>query len=210
MDRIAVIFDLDGTLWDATELCAVAWNDCLRQRGIARRFTRAQCRSCCGKTVEQIADENFPDLDPEARVELMRACCMAENAPLAQYGGQLFPDLLQTLRSLRERFFLAVVSNCQEGYIEAFFTGNDTGALFDDYESAGRTGLSKGANIRLVMARNGIARAVYVGDTEGDRQAAEEASVPFIHAAYGFGAVRSCAAAIQTPAELPAALERVF
>ena len=103
-----------------------------------------------------------------------------------------------------------MVSNCQAGYIEAFFAGNRTGHLFDDSENPGRTGLTKGENIRLVMARNGIKRSVYVGDTDGDRRAAEEAGVPFIHAAYGFGTAKRADAVIRSLRELPAAADRLL
>lgn len=206
MHKQALIFDLDGTLWDASDTIAPIWNRCLAERGIDLRVTPADCRGYCGKTLEEIAALAFPEADPAWREEVLLACCAAENEPLSRTGGRLYPGLEAVLTELRRDWLLAVVSNCQEGYIEAFFTGNNTGHLFDDYESAGRTGLSKGENIRLVMARNGFERAVYVGDTEGDRLAAEEACVPFVHAAYGFGAVKRCDAAICSLAELPAAL----
>ena len=47
----------------------------------------------------------------------------------------------------------------------------------------------KGENIRLIMERNQIKDAVYVGDTAGDAQACRLAGVPMIYAAYGFGNV---------------------
>ena len=72
------------------------------------------------------------------------------------------------------------------GYIETFLTVHGLEKYFSDTECNGGTGLSKGENIRLVMERNGIERAVYVGDTLMDMQAADQAGVPFIHAAYGF------------------------
>ena len=39
------------------------------------------------------------------------------------------------------------------------------------------------------MERNNIKSAVYVGDTMGDKEAAKDANIPFIYAAYGFGDV---------------------
>ena len=39
------------------------------------------------------------------------------------------------------------------------------------------------------MARHGIESACYIGDTQGDLDAAELAGIPFIYCAYGFGAV---------------------
>ena len=47
--------------------------------------------------------------------------------------------------------------------------------------------MPKGENIQLLMERNGVEGAVYVGDTQGDREAAELAGIPFVYAAYGFG-----------------------
>ena len=208
-NRMAVIFDLDGTLWDAAETIAPAWNDWCAAHGVERRFTPADCRSYCGKTLPEIARFVFPEADPAWAEWVVNGCCESECAPLARAGGRLYPGLKETLARLKERYFLAVVSNCGLGYIEAFFSGNHTGDYFDDYENAARTGLSKGENIRLVMARNGVGRAVYVGDTQGDRRAALEAGVPFIHAAYGYGAVPEAEFALRSPAELPDILDKL-
>ncbi len=201
----AIIFDLDGTLWDASETIAPAWNEWCRTHGVDRVFTPADCRSYCGKTLEEIAAVVFPEAEPSWREAVINGCCDAECVPLAKHGGKLYPDTKATLAALRERYFLAVVSNCGLGYIEAFFSGNHTGNYFDDYENAARTGLSKGENIRLVLERNGIERAIYVGDTEGDRAAARLARIPFVHAAYGYGTVCGADAVIRSIKELPEA-----
>ena len=206
----AVIFDLDGTLWDASETIAPAWNAWCEAHGVERRFTPADCRSYCGKTLPEIARVVFPEAEPAWAETVVNGCCEAECIPLAKQGGRLYPGLLSVLEELGRDYLLAVVSNCGLGYIEAFFSGNRTGPYFDDYENAARTGLSKGQNIRLVMERNGVERAVYLGDTQGDREAAREAGVPFIHAAYGFGQVSSPEAAIRSIRELPAAVRRIL
>ena len=205
-NHTALLFDLDGTLWDAADTIAPAWNAFLSGRGIEARFTPDEVRACCGKTLSEIAEFLFPDAALDWRESVLRGCCDAECIPLAKTGGRLYPGLEDVLERLHRTHFLAVVSNCGLGYIEAFFKGNRTGAYFDDYENAARTGLSKGENIRLVMARNGIERAVYVGDTEGDHLAAQTAGIPFIHAAYGYGAVSGADAVIRHITELPAIL----
>jgi phosphoglycolate phosphatase len=209
MKKKAVIFDLDGTLWDAAETIAPAWNAYLEGRGIALRMRPDDCRACCGKTLPEIAAMLFPAAEPAWREAVIEGCCDAECVPLAREGGRLYPGLEAVLEELRRDYFLAVVSNCGLGYIEAFFSGNRTGRFFDDYENAARTGLSKGENIRLVMERNGIERAVYVGDTEGDRQAARRAGVPFIHAAYGYGTVSEADFIIHRITELPQILDKL-
>jgi len=80
----AVIFDLDGTLWDAAETIAPAWNAWCEAHGVERRFTPADCRSCCGKTLPQIARFVFPEADPAWAEWVVNGCCEAECVPLAE------------------------------------------------------------------------------------------------------------------------------
>ena len=111
---------------------------------------------------------------------------------LAEYGGQLYGDVRTVMETLKENNHrLFIVSNCQSGYIQAFLKYHQLGDLFEDYEMSGQTGLSKAENIRLIMERNHVKSAVYVGDTEGDEKAAHSAGIPFIHAAYGFGKAKN-------------------
>ena len=72
------------------------------------------------------------------------------------------------------------MSNCQDGYVPAFLHAHKLGQYFADIEMSGRTGLDKGSNIKLIMERNNIESAVYIGDTEGDEKAARFAGIPFI------------------------------
>lgn len=51
----------------------------------------------------------------------------------------------------------------------------------------GDTGTEKGETIRRLMRKHNIESAAYIGDTLGDMEAAEQAGIDFIHAAYGFG-----------------------
>ena len=81
---------------------------------------------------------------------------------------------------------------------------------FDDIEMSGRTGKGKGENIRLLMERNHISKAVYVGDTVGDEKAARQAGIPFIYAAYGFGRAIRPDCIIQEIRDLPEALDQLM
>lgn len=185
-----LIFDLDGTLWDSSEGIVGTWNEILREYPeIDKVVTLEELSSNFGLPLQQIAANMFPDLPEEKRMFLMDECCRRENVYLAAHGGTLFEDEMETLGKLQENYKLFIVSNCQVGYIESFYEGNGTGSFFLDQECAEATGLSKGQNIRLVMERNQLQNAVYIGDTQGDADAAREAGVPFIYAAYGFGEV---------------------
>ena len=67
---------------------------------------------------------------------------------------------------------------------------DDTSKYFTDIECYGNTDLSKGENNKLVIERNNLKNAVYVGDTQGDADSAEFAGIPFVFASYGFGSVK--------------------
>lgn len=186
----ALIFDLDGTLWDSTEGVVEAWNSVLELEGYgAGWLTVEKLHGVMGKTIPQIGAEFFPELSEENQLEIVKRCCDLEQKVLRTRGSQLYDNLERTLNELSQHYQMYIVSNCQEGYIETFLHYHRLEAYFEDFESHGRTKLSKGENIRLVMMRNQIEEAVYIGDTRGDMEAAEQAGIPFIFAAYGFGKI---------------------
>ena len=200
----AIIFDLDGTLWDSSQSVCESWNIVFgRYPEITRRLTPADVRGFMGKTLDQIFPIALPDTPDELRRKVLRECVQYELEYIAQHGGKLFPGLRETLEELHGSCALIIVSNCQDGYIQDFLDFADMRGLFDDFESAGGTGLSKGENIRLVIQRNGIDKAVYVGDTQGDLDSADFAGVPFIRAAYGFGQMNRPVPEIHAFSELP-------
>ena len=203
-----ILFDLDGTLWDALEGISASWNQALEMEvpALAGQITPARLRSCMGMLLPDIIQALFPQIPLEGMEPVLKRCCEIENQYLAVHGGVLFPGVAETLPLLAADRPLFIVSNCQDGYIEAFFAAHGLGRFFQDWECPGRTGQAKSANIRAVAARNGLKNPLYVGDTQGDLDAASAAGVPFLHAAYGFGTVEGTPA-IQSMEELPGLLE---
>lgn len=206
----AVIFDLDGTMWDSRELIFAAWKQGLEGSTLPHvPLTPEFIHWCMGKTPEEIGALAFPDAPRAEREAEMQKLYEYENELLCHCGGILYPRLPETLAALAQKYALFVVSNSQDGYVQAFLHWSGL-TCFRDIEMAGRTGLDKGANIRLVMERNGVTKAVYVGDTQGDADAAAKAGIPFIFTEYGFGSVKDAAARIASLPELPAAVEKIF
>jgi len=199
-----IIFDLDGTLWDAVDRVLTVWNETIeRHLGVKDKLTAADMKSVMGLVLPELAARFFPDLTEARRMEIVRACSDNECAYLEKHGARLYEQLEDTLGALAARHKLYIVSNCQSCYLEAFFTAHRLQKYFSDYECAGRTGLTKGENIKLIMARNRLSKPVYVGDTGGDLAAARFAGVTFVYAGYGFGTVAEYDYKIDRIAELP-------
>ena len=190
MDKKGIIFDMDGTLWDSAEGVAKSWTRIVNREYDKERIISVEdIHGVMGKTMDKIAEVLFPELAEGPRLELLEKCCKDENAYLREHGGVLYPELEETLTELQKEYHLYIVSNCQSGYIEAFLEHYGFGHYFEDIECFGNNGLQKGENIRRLAERNGLTKAVYVGDIQGDYDATMEAGLVFIHAAYGFGTI---------------------
>ena len=124
----AILFDLDGTLWDSAPSVSGSWQRALQRFAPELRppITADEVRSCMGMRIDELGCRLFPMLDDDARAELLSQCLMEEDAALRQEGGILFPAVPETLAELHKTYKLCVVSNCQYGYIEfsaSFRTG---------------------------------------------------------------------------------------
>lgn len=200
-----ILFDLDGTLWDASEEVAISWQEAIDRRpDIDVEVTTEKVQSVMGKSMTEIGDIVFAGYDPDKRREFLNYCIEEENKYILCHGGKLLEGLEETLQILRgQGYHLYIVSNCQTGYIEAFLEYHKLGGYFDDFESFGGTGREKSYNIRLVAERNHLDEAVYVGDTQGDYLAASQAGLPFIHAKTGYGTVEAEVPYIEKLLQLP-------
>lgn len=186
----SLIFDLDGTLWDAAETSAKAWTDMLEQLEITDYSIDAPTiRAVSGLSIDKVFKEHFTFIPENMRATLLEAYKSKEAEYMKLFGGQLYPDVKEVLSELSNRYTLFVVSNCLSGYIENFIEFHDLQGIFADYECSGRTGMPKSENIKSIIERNFLNHPVYIGDTVWDADAAKAAGVPFIFAAYGFGKV---------------------
>ncbi len=207
----AVIFDMDGTIWDSSDQVAEAWLSVLAENGHEGAVTKKNIQDCMGLVMDDIFDRLLPDLPENERRRLQNACETYENEYLEEHCGRVYEGLGEAVRVLRAMGLKTlIVTNAQDGYVQAFLRGSGMDDLFDDYEMYGRTGLLKAGNIRLIMERNRVREAVYVGDTSLDQSSAEEAGCAFIYASYGFGNVENARLSAASPLEIPALVIKAF
>lgn len=186
----ALIFDVDGTLWDSRVPVGEAWNIIIeRETGGRADLSPARLSTLFGKTMRDITDAVLPGLPPEERDALAYQCFEYENVYLAGHPGVLYPGVAETMKKLAEHWPLYIVSNCQAGYIDVMLRTTGTAPYVKGHLCHGQTGRSKGETLRILMEREGLADPVYVGDTQGDADACAQAGILMVWADYGFGRV---------------------
>ena len=202
----SVIFDLDGTLWDASASITQAFQVAAGSVDyIGHDVTLAQVQAVTGQPYTVVYERLFPTLPADKLDEYRALCAHHELAAAEQHGGAPYPGLEPTLAYLKEQGYrLFIVSNCQLGYVEAFFKHSGLGHYFEGHQCFGTRLLPKADNIREVVAQYHLQAPVYVGDTLGDLEASQKAGVPFIFASYGFGQLSHAEAPVRIarPADL--------
>lgn len=201
----SIIFDVDGTLWDSTEVVAIGYNRALETyTDLPVRVDGARLMKLFGKPMDQIFAELLPELSAEQQHYISEKCVILEEEELEKADPKplLYPGIEEMFQKLSEKLPLFIVSNCQCGYIEQFLRKNHFESYITDHLCFGQTGTSKGQTILRLMKENHLKAPVYVGDTLGDANACKEAGIPFILAEYGFGEVADPDASIQKPLDL--------
>lgn len=183
----ALIFDMDGTLWDAIDTYAKIWNMAFEQHGIAPHITREGLLSHIGKPIDDIM-RRF--VEEEAVESLLQTVSSLVPTELPRWGGRLYEGVQDGMAQLAQHYKLFMLSNCDELELPIFVRYAGFESYITDILSYGDTRLPKGDNLRLLAERHNLQHPVYVGDTEGDCRETHRAGLPFVWVSYGFG---SCA-----------------
>ena len=196
----SLIFDIDGTLWDSRQLVAEGYNLQLRDEGLEHLCVNAeQLRPLFGKVLKDIADILFASIDKDKRYDLMKRCMDRENRYLQENECRIgYPQVKETLEALAQKHRLFIVSNSEKGYPDLCMDKLGLRHLISGYLCFGDTGTSKGQTILRLMREHEISSCIYIGDTQGDLEACQEAGIPFIFAAYGLGQAESWDARIDS------------
>ena len=207
-----LLFDLDGTLWDARIPVAESWTLTGRRFfGPQYQVKPEEVEKLMGLTMKEIG-ERLVGIFGEGvdAASFTKASFEEEVHYLYDHPGSLFEKEEETLSSLKESgHSLYIVSNCQKGYIEAFLHALKHPEVFSGRLCFGDTKQSKDKTIRRLMGIHGLKDALYIGDTGKDEEAANKAGIGFIFASYGFGSASSPLADLPAFSLLPSLLKKL-
>ena len=204
MNYESLIFDIDGTLWDSRALVAEGYNIQLRKEGLDHLCVDAErLRPLFGKVLAEIGDSLFYSIPVPERYALMERCMETENRYLFENECRIgYPKVKETIAALAKQHRIFIVSNSQCGYPELCIEKLGLGDYIEGHLCFGDTGTSKGQTILTLIAKHKIGSCIYIGDTQGDLEACEEAGIPFIFCGYGLGQADRWDARIESIEEL--------
>ncbi len=182
-----LIFDMDGTLWDAVDTYARIWNDVLEQAGRHDRITRETLIGNIGMPIPQILKNLFPDISSKETDYFTRELAACEPKLLAQYSGIPYPGVIEGLKQLSRKYPLFLVSNCDAHTLPVFMNCLGITPYITETVAYGDTLLPKGDNMLILKEKYGLKQPLYMGDIDADGRETHRVGLPFVHARYGFG-----------------------
>lgn len=205
-----IIFDLDGTLWEVTNITYKSVNEIAQKYNLEEVKIETIC-SVFGCNKRESAKLYFPYLDLKESLKLMDEISIANIDNLKRYGGNIYNGLEDTLKALMEKYHLFIVSNTDnKQYIETFLTTSGLKRYFIDYLAASELNISKAEAINKIIKDYNLLKSVYIGDTRKDLEATKVANIPFIHAKYGFCNDLKTNYYINSIKELPKIITQIF
>ena len=183
----SIIFDMDGTLWNATESYAKIWNVTCKEFGIKTKFNGADLEQFMGMSIEDIMKHLLGDDMNVDKVNFFKALGQNEVDMMPTLGGLLYPSVKECLEKLHNKYRLFMLSNCSSKGLLNFVNYTGTAHLFDGLLTQGERPCEKSDNLRYMAQEYLLKCPTYVGDTQADCDQCHAADMPFVYADWGFG-----------------------
>ena len=184
----SIIFDLDGTLWDASNVTARGWNNALSKRNLSKYTVNAQdVKKVSGLPFGECIEVLLGDIPGIDLAEIEKVIDIEEEKAFEESCGQLYPGVEKGIEALARKYPLFLVSNCQSWYLKQFWNQFDLEKYFTDHDCNGNANEPKSRMIEGIVKKHHLKNPIYIGDTRGDKAACIAAGVQFGYARYGFG-----------------------
>ncbi|MFA6376809.1 MAG: HAD-IA family hydrolase [Candidatus Paceibacterota bacterium] len=186
MENDAIIFDIDGTLWNACAATAKGWNDGLEKLGIKKIIFPLQIENLAGKTQEEAVNILFPGLYG-TYPNLVETLDICESDAIRTQGGMFYGGVIDGIKKLASHYKIFIVSNCTDWYVRVFLDFSKFEPVISGFDCNGMSGLPKNEMLARMRKDFSLENPVYVGDTASDEEATRSAGMDFVYVSYGFG-----------------------
>jgi phosphoglycolate phosphatase len=218
MDRILLVFDLDGTLVDSVPDLRAAVNEMLRERG-RPPLSPSEVKRMVGDGAPALVAHALAasGADPAGAGDALARFLEIYEANAVQLSRP-YPGVRETLTALRRRGYRAAVcTNKPQRATMAVIEGLGFLPLFDGVAGGDHFAVKKpdpGHLLGLIGELGAsVTATAMIGDNENDAAVAHAAGVPLVLMRYGYARVApeslAADALLDHFADLPAALERL-
>ena len=212
MRSALLIFDLDGTLFQAESVTVPAVQDIFLDAGLEVPRTEL-ILDFIGSPMSELAlwvQGVCGDRDAD---ELMRLIDAKEMA-LAKSIGQLFPKVIDILESLRRDYeALAICTNGEPEYAGTIIDSQGICHFFDVVRCRVNEQDNKPAMVAEIIGNLGLNEGVVTGDRREDVEAAKRNSFRAMGAGYGYGSedeLKDADAVAHAASEIPDLIAQVL
>ena len=181
--KTGILFDLDGTLLDTLEDLLDATNYALAVYGYPPR-TLPELRRFVGNGAENQIRLSLPD-DNKQDLQKVLAAYKPYYTAHCQIKTKPYYGILPVLKSLGEKYPIAIVSNKPDAAVKALCTNYFPG-IYALGEAAGCPRKPAADMVFKAMEAIGVERCIYVGDSEVDVLTAQNAGMPCVCVLWGF------------------------
>lgn len=183
----SIIFDMDGTLWDAVDMYVASWNEGYKLENIDKTITRSDIDFMMGWEKRKVLDHMLPEYDVRTQEKVYETINKRRSELVAKIGGTLYPGVKEGLFKLSKKYHLFIVSNCPKNLIVQFMQWAHISHLITDEMAFGVNSMPKHHNIKLIVEKHNLQHPIYVGDTHTDSLESRKAGLPFVFIEGGFG-----------------------
>jgi len=183
----SIIFDMDGTLWDAVATYTNSWNLVFDELNIDKQISTDELAAMVGWEGKKVLATIMPEYDEETRQRIYARVNELRRELLPKNGGILYEGVKEGLEQLAGKYKLFIVSNCAVGVIRLFIDWAGIDEHIVDEIAYGTNYMPKHHNIKMLIDRHDLQKPIYVGDTDGDAEQSRLAGIPFVFVSYGFG-----------------------
>jgi phosphoglycolate phosphatase len=183
----SLIFDMDGTLWDAVDTYTESWNIIFKKLNLDRTMVREQLLERIGWDGAKVMQSVLPEFDEEQRRQIYNDVNEVRRELLPKNGGILYNGVIEGLKALASNYPLFILSNCGAGIIRVFIDWAGINEQITDEMAYGVNNMPKHHNMKVLSDKYSLKKPVYIGDTAGDGEQSRMAGLPFVFVSYGFG-----------------------